>query len=66
MFLLTMLSIVSFTGCDKTDEPNGPGTDYDNLFDKTYTINNDGCCVLGCSVRCSEKQMLKSPVKLLI
>ena len=46
MFLLTMLSIVSFTGCDKTDEPNGPGTDYDNLFDKTYTINNDGCCVL--------------------
>lgn len=46
MFLLTMLSIVSFTGCDKTDEPNGPGTDYDNLFDNTYTINNDGCCVL--------------------
>ena len=46
MFLLTMLSIVSFTGCDKTDEHNGPGTDYDNLFDKTYTINNDGCCVL--------------------
>lgn len=46
MFLLTMLSIVSFTACDKTDEPNGPGTDYDNLFDKTYTINNDGCCVL--------------------
>ena len=36
MFLLTMLSIVSFTGCDKTDEHNGPGTDYDNLFDKTY------------------------------
>ena len=27
MFLLTMLSIVSFTACDKTDEPNGPGTD---------------------------------------
>ena len=46
MFLLTMLSIVSFTGCDKTDEHNGPGTDYDNLFDKTYTISNDGCCVL--------------------
>ncbi len=23
-------------------------------------------CFLGCSVRCSEKQMLKSPVKLLI
>lgn len=46
MFLLTMLSIFSFTGCDKTDEHNGPGTDYDNLFDKTYTINNDGCCVL--------------------
>ena len=46
MVLLTMLSIVSFTGCDKTDEPNGPVIDYDNLFDKTYTINDDGCCVL--------------------
>ena len=45
IFLMAMLSIVSFTGCDKTDEPNGPGTDYDNLFDNTYTINNDGCCV---------------------
>ena len=31
-----------------TEEPNGPVTvtDYDNLFDGTYTINNDGCCVL--------------------
>ena len=46
MFLLTMLSIVSFTGCDKADEPNGPVIDYDNLFDRTYTINDDGCCVL--------------------
>ena len=46
IFLMAMLSIVSFTGCDKTDEPNGPVIDYDNLFDKTYTINNDGCCVL--------------------
>ena len=46
IFLMAMLCIVSFTGCDKTDEPNGPGTDYDNLFDKTYTINDDGCCVL--------------------
>lgn len=46
MFLLTMLSIVSFTGCDKTEEPNGPVIDYDNLFDRTYTINDDGCCVL--------------------
>ena len=43
---MAMLSIVSFTGCDKTDEPNGPIIDYDNLFDKTYTINDDGCCVL--------------------
>lgn len=43
---MAMLSIVSFTGCDKTDEPNGPVIDYDNLFDRTYTINNDGCCVL--------------------
>ena len=43
---MAMLSIVSFTGCDKTDEPIGPVTDYDNLFDRTYTINNDGCCVL--------------------
>ena len=43
---MAMLSIVSFTGCDKTDEPNGPDIDYDNLFDRTYTINDDGCCVL--------------------
>ena len=45
---MAMLSIVSFTGCDMTEEPSGPVTviDYDNLFDGTYTINNDGCCVL--------------------
>lgn len=43
---MAMLSIVSFTGCDKTDEPIGPVIDYDNLFGRTYTINNDGCCVL--------------------
>lgn len=43
---MAMLSIVSFTGCDKTEEPNGPVIDYDNLFDRTYSINNDGCCVL--------------------
>ena len=48
IFLMAMLSIVSFTGCDMTEEPSGPVTviDYDNLFDGTYTINNDGCCVL--------------------
>ena len=46
IFLMAMLCIVSFTGCDKTDEPIGPVIDYDNLFDKTYTINDDGCCVL--------------------
>ena len=46
IFLMAMLCIVSFTGCDKTDEPNGPVIDYDNLFNKTYTINDDGCCVL--------------------
>lgn len=46
IFLMAMLSIVSFTGCDKTEEPNGPVIDYDNLFDRTYSINNDGCCVL--------------------
>ena len=46
IFLMAMLCIVSFTGCDKTEEPNGPVIDYDNLFNKTYTINNDGCCVL--------------------
>ena len=32
IFLMAMLSIVSFTGCDKTEEPNGPVIDYDNLF----------------------------------
>ena len=46
IFLMAMLSIVSFTGCDKTEEPNGPVIDYDNLFDRTYSINDDGCCVL--------------------
>ena len=35
-----------------------PFTDYENEKAETY--------LLGCSVRCSEKQMLKSPVKLLI
>ena len=34
---MAMLSIISFTGCDKTDEPNVLGTDYANLLDKTYT-----------------------------
>lgn len=43
---MATLCIVSFTGCDKTEEPNGPVIDYDNLFDRTYTINDDGCCVL--------------------
>ena len=46
IFVMTMLSIVSFTGCDMTEEPSGPVIDYDNLFDRTYTINEDGCCVL--------------------
>ena len=48
IFLMAMLSIVSFIGCDMTEEHSGPVTvtDYDNLFDGTYTINNDGCCVL--------------------
>ena len=48
IFLMAMLCIVSFTGCDKTEEPSGPVTviDYDNLYDRIYTINNDGCCVL--------------------
>ena len=46
MFLIAMLSIACFTGCDKTAKPNGAGKGYDNLFDKTYTINDDGCCVL--------------------
>ena len=46
IFLMAMLSIVSFTGCDKTDEPSGPVTVIDYEFDRTYIINNDGCCVL--------------------
>ena len=32
IFLMAMLSIVSFTGCDKTEEPIGPVIDYDNLL----------------------------------
>ena len=43
---MAMLSIVSFTGCDKTEEPSGPVTVIDYEFDRTYIINNDGCCVL--------------------
>ena len=46
IFLMAMLSIVSFTGCDKTEEPSGPVTVIDYEFDRTYIINNDGCCVL--------------------
>ena len=46
IFLMTMLSIVSFTGCDKTEEPSGPVTVIDYELDRTYIINNDGCCVL--------------------
>ena len=32
IFLMAMLCIVSFTGCDKTEEPSGPVIDYDNLL----------------------------------
>ena len=46
IFLMAMLSIVSFTGCDKTEEPSGPVTVIDYEFDRTNIINNDGCCVL--------------------
>lgn len=42
---MAMLSIVSFTGCDMTEEPSGPVTVIDYEFDRTYIINNDGCCV---------------------
>ena len=45
IFLMAMLSIVSFTGCDMTEEPSGPVTVIDYEFDRTYIINNDGCCV---------------------
>ena len=43
---MAMLCIVSFTGCDKTEEPSGPVTVIDYEFDRTYIINNDGYCVL--------------------
>lgn len=46
IFLLTILSIITYTSCDKSDNPDEPITDYGNLFDCTYTINDDGCCVL--------------------
>lgn len=45
IFLMAMLCIVSFTGCDMTEEPSGPVTVIDYEFDRTYIINNDGCCV---------------------
>ncbi len=46
IFLLTILSMITFTGCDKSDHLDESITDYGNLFDYTYTINDDGCCVL--------------------
>ena len=46
LFLLTMFGLIAFTACDKSDDPDGPIADYLDLFDMTYTINNDGCCVL--------------------
>lgn len=45
IFLMAMLSIVSFTGCDMTEESSGPVTVIDYEFDRTYIINNDRCCV---------------------
>ena len=36
------------------------------VSDKKYKAYYNAVNLLGCSVRCSEKQMLKSPVKLLI
>ena len=54
IFLMAMLCIVSFTGCDKTDEPNEPDIDYDNLFDRTYTINDDGAV---CSKVASQQEL---------
>lgn len=48
IFLMAMLSIVSFTGCDMTEEPNGPVTvtDYDNLFDGTILLTTmDAVCL---------------------
>ena len=33
---MAMLCIVSFTGCDMTEEPSGPVTVIDYEFDRTY------------------------------
>ncbi len=45
-FLLAMLSIAFFAACDKSDSPEGPVTDYGHLFEHTYSMSADGCCVL--------------------
>ena len=44
--LLTVVCACSFTSCDNSDDPKKPAVDYANLFNRTYTTRNDGCCVL--------------------
>ena len=39
---------------------------YVDKTDIIWHLANEGNKFIGCPVRCSEKQMLKSPVKLLI
>lgn len=46
-FLLTVVWFIPFTSCNKQDNPDGPIVDYGNLFDCTYTVDKDGCCVWG-------------------
>lgn len=46
IFMMAMLSIVSFTGCDMTEEPSGPVTVIDYEFDRTYIITTmDAVCL---------------------
>lgn len=46
LFLLTALSFLSFASCNKSDGPDKPAADFGNLFDCTYSMTADGCCVL--------------------
>lgn len=45
--LLMLFSILVFTSCEKSQEPDNPPSGSGNLFDCTYSITEDGCCVLG-------------------
>ena len=62
LYLLSLfVSVLLLVGC--SNEPPTPEELYKEEASGVVMVLNK---FLGCPVRCSEKQMLKSPVKLLI